>query len=143
MILLLSFILIFTLFPLLSFAQEQVTITTYYPSPFGSYQDLETLRLVVGDDAMPTVDGVLNFETRNSDPGWSDEGAMYYNDNTHNFRYFDGTAWQDIVSTPCILMTYTTGSVITSCPVGFHLAGFGLKGNYAADSGEFICCRAN
>ena len=30
------------------FSAEQLTITTYYPSPYGSYQDLETQRLAVG-----------------------------------------------------------------------------------------------
>jgi len=31
------------------FAQETYTITTYYPSPYGSYNQLQTNRLAVGD----------------------------------------------------------------------------------------------
>ena len=44
------------------FAQppEQITITTYYPSPFGSYRELRTNRLVVHSTrAMPAADGIL------------------------------------------------------------------------------------
>jgi hypothetical protein len=32
----------------LSFAQEKITITTYYPSPYGSYRELRAQRMVVG-----------------------------------------------------------------------------------------------
>jgi hypothetical protein len=32
------------------FAQEQLTITTYYPSPYGSYNSLQTDKLGVGDN---------------------------------------------------------------------------------------------
>ncbi|MFA4992556.1 MAG: tail fiber domain-containing protein [Candidatus Omnitrophota bacterium] len=34
----------------LVFAQESITITTYYPSPYGSYNALQTSRLGVGDN---------------------------------------------------------------------------------------------
>jgi len=37
---LISSIFVFIFFPLLLFAQEDITITTYYPSPFGSYREL-------------------------------------------------------------------------------------------------------
>jgi len=36
---------------------EDITITTYYPSPYGSYNALQTNRLGVGDN---NADGVLN-----------------------------------------------------------------------------------
>ncbi len=45
--------LIFVLFSL-SFADESMTITTYYPSPYGSYNQLQTKSLGVGDN---NVDG--------------------------------------------------------------------------------------
>lgn len=42
------------------FAQEQITITTYYPSPFGSYRELRTNRMAVSPTrAMPVTDGEL------------------------------------------------------------------------------------
>ena len=51
-------VFIFILFSL-SLAQEQITITTYYPSPYGSYQDLtvaNSLRLETSPTA-PVADG--------------------------------------------------------------------------------------
>lgn len=42
------------------FAQEQITITTYYPSPFGSYRELRAIRLTVHPTrAMTANDGEL------------------------------------------------------------------------------------
>lgn len=38
------------IFSCFSFAQESITITTYYPSPFGSYNQLQTDTLGVGDN---------------------------------------------------------------------------------------------
>jgi len=33
-----------------SFAEEKLTITTYYPSPYGTYRELRAQRIVIGDD---------------------------------------------------------------------------------------------
>jgi hypothetical protein len=42
------------------FAQEQVTITTYFPAPFGVYNQLRTNMLAVGNATlMPTTDGTV------------------------------------------------------------------------------------
>jgi len=38
------------LFPFFSFAQENITITTYYPSPYGSYRELRVQRLALGEN---------------------------------------------------------------------------------------------
>lgn len=41
-------------------AQETITITTYYPSPYGTFVELRTNRLAVSATrAMPTTDGTL------------------------------------------------------------------------------------
>ena len=43
-------------------ADETITITTYYPSPSGSYNQLRTNRMAVGvGTTMPSSDGVLNW----------------------------------------------------------------------------------
>ncbi len=42
----LFFGIVLFVFPSLLFAQESLTITTYYPSPAGSYQDLEVVNLL-------------------------------------------------------------------------------------------------
>jgi hypothetical protein len=34
----------------LSFAQEKITITTYYPSPYGSYRELRAQRMALGEN---------------------------------------------------------------------------------------------
>jgi len=47
---------IFGLFNLCFAAEESITITTYYPSPYGSYNSLQTNKLGVGDN---NGDGVL------------------------------------------------------------------------------------
>jgi len=48
-----------------SYAQaENITITTYYPSPFGDYNQLRSRRLVVGDGtvAWPGTDGEMRVQ---------------------------------------------------------------------------------
>jgi hypothetical protein len=43
-------LMVVCLLPLTVLAEEEkLTITTYYPSPIGVYQDLQTARLAVGD----------------------------------------------------------------------------------------------
>lgn len=77
--------------------QEQITLTTYYPSPSGVYNELTARRLVIGDDEMPNQDGIINFqgiELEDGDPEWANDGAIYYNSHTHRFRYFDGERWR-------------------------------------------------
>lgn len=49
------------LFFSLSFAQEQLTITTYYPSPYGSYAELRTNQMVVGS----TYNNAANLPSAN------------------------------------------------------------------------------
>ncbi|MCX5709755.1 MAG: hypothetical protein NT088_03385 [Candidatus Omnitrophica bacterium] len=48
-------------FSLAQTTDEQLTFTTYYPSPYGSYNQLQTNALAVGSTtAMPTLDGTAN-----------------------------------------------------------------------------------
>lgn len=66
----------------LTFSQEQLTITTYYPSPYGVYNEL---RLYPHSPVTTSCDS-------------SQEGLMYYDSNTHNLYVcrYDGTtyAWE-------------------------------------------------
>ena len=73
-------ILVFLLIAVPSFAQfgnETITITTYYPSPYGVYRNLE---LYPSDE--PTV-GVK-------------EGVMYYNRTEKVIKVYNDTAWVNI-----------------------------------------------
>lgn len=86
------------IFPVLNYLmakEEVITITTYYPSPAGYYNELAARRLVVGDDISPKDDGVVNFQELSSAPKDSGaEGALYYDGNAHAFKYHDGKAWR-------------------------------------------------
>ncbi|MFA5093516.1 MAG: hypothetical protein WC543_06250 [Candidatus Omnitrophota bacterium] len=47
----LALVFIFSSFFILAaFAVEEITITTYYPSPFGSYKELRSQRVAIGDN---------------------------------------------------------------------------------------------
>jgi len=46
----------------LSRAQEQITITTYYPSPYGSYRDLEVSNKLSGRGVSPTTGPAGNVD---------------------------------------------------------------------------------
>ena len=37
-------------------AQEELTITTYYPSPYGVYRELRSQRMAIGDNYYETAD---------------------------------------------------------------------------------------
>jgi hypothetical protein len=56
---------------------ETLTITTYYPSPYGVYRNLK-----LSPSNLPT-NGV-------------DRGVMYYDNSTNKLRYYDGTVWVNI-----------------------------------------------
>ncbi|MCX5703106.1 MAG: hypothetical protein NT066_01215, partial [Candidatus Omnitrophica bacterium] len=51
---------IFTLIPFLAFSQETLTITTYYPSPYGSYKNLN----IYNADASTTQEDFTQALTR-------------------------------------------------------------------------------
>ena len=67
------------LLPVACLAAENVTITTYYPSPHGVYRDL---RLAPSDE--PVVNGA------------ADEGRIYFNNTNHGFRlyHYNGTDYE-------------------------------------------------
>lgn len=130
-----------------SFGQEQITITTYYPSPYGSYQNLETRRLVIGNTAMPTVDGLVHFQGIGADPAFAQDGTLYYNNSTHRFRYYDGAAgiWKDVASVAaCIRLNFTTASGYQQCPAGYAIPEAPTRPENTAGtvqtSGNFLCC---
>lgn len=54
--------LVFISVPLALFAQntESLTITTYYPSPYGSYVELRAKRMAIGDDYISTANADWN-----------------------------------------------------------------------------------
>ncbi len=81
--------LIFSLFAFIlvpdifSQSSEQITVTTYYPSPYGVYKNLET--------------GTLKYIPQSSAPtacNNTSEGMMYYDSTKKNVFVCDGSNWK-------------------------------------------------
>jgi len=92
----------FSCFSQESITIESITITTYYPSPYGVYDQMRANKMVIGDPdststPSPDTNGVVRFKGISSDPtGFNDTkpGALYYNTSDDEFKYHDGTGWQ-------------------------------------------------
>ena len=93
--------------PRATFADE-VTITTYYPAPYGVYKEFKT----TGDTSLATdsgsvgigtdspdgvlgVNGEINFVPQDSEPS-SNEGSLYYDNTADEFKYYNGSIWQAV-----------------------------------------------
>lgn len=91
----------------LSSAEEQLVVTTYYPSPSGAYNELQANRLAVGDTDLsgsldpgdlPNRDGDLRLTPHVGNPdlgGWPAglTGQVAYSSTNHNLYHYDGTQW--------------------------------------------------
>jgi hypothetical protein len=56
--------------PILSFAEETITITTYYPSPYGVYREMRAKRIAIGDTYFDGAE--VPWEETNGDGGLID-----------------------------------------------------------------------
>jgi hypothetical protein len=108
---------------------EELTITTYYPSPVGSYRQLSTIQMNIHGQAtwpgkVGTEDLVLSFEPRNSDlaSAEGDRGDMYYSVPKESFVYHNGNGWQALGGT---IITWVGVQGISSA---FTLCGAGSPG---------------
>jgi hypothetical protein len=115
-LLFLGIILIFVSF---AYAQEeQLTITTYYPSPYGSYNELHTSQMAIGlnyqkttppanslivegDVGIGTTGPQADLEVNNTlrmtptdVPNHAVVGALYYDNSEAIYKYNDGTGWK-------------------------------------------------
>jgi len=78
---------------IISAIAEQVTLTTYYPSPQGNFDEVQCSSLAVGADAIASSEnGVANFQGLANDIANADsaEGDLYYNNTDHEFKYYAG-----------------------------------------------------
>jgi len=110
----------------LCFAEEErITITTYYPSPYGEYNQLRANKMVVGESnstkiPSPSTNGIEIFKGLNSDPYGANDtqaGALYYNNSDSEFKYYDGSGWQALGGSGCYV-SYSGG-----CLSGFTNMG--------------------
>lgn len=91
---------------------EQITFTTYYPSPYGTYTNLEVRgRFAVGDIATSGLPGITRVDSLSPGEFWvedsfilgghasdpavasSKEGELIYNSTEGQVKFFDGTQW--------------------------------------------------
>ena len=81
----------------------KMELTTYYPAPFGEYQELSANKLKVGSHTTTTT-AVSAGATRFSDQisGLADNegvaGDLYYDNSAKNFKYHDGNNWKNFGS---------------------------------------------
>lgn len=81
-------------------AERKVTLTTYYPAPYGEYKQVKTNNIVVGDTSATAAasDQTIKLEgistkpdNEADDPGV--EGTLYYDGDNHKLLYSNGTEW--------------------------------------------------
>lgn len=78
---------------------EELTITTYYPSPYGAYNELSANSLLV------------NPQPESSIPASANEGTVVYNLTEHALQYWNGTEWMQMMSSANELLgTFTKSS---------------------------------
>ena len=91
------------------FAEESITITTYYPSPYGVYNELQTNKFAVGDtdgsgglDAgdQPPANGQIYtarsviYKPQSSLPAFdAREGELVYKNTDDSLYLYNGSTW--------------------------------------------------
>jgi len=81
------------------FSEESMTITTYYPSPYGSYNELQLY-----PHSLPVTSC-----------GSSTRGTMYYDSDDNQTKICDGNNWQTIGPPSGAVMFFN----LSSCPSGW------------------------
>jgi hypothetical protein len=105
---------------------ESLTITTYYPSPYGVYRCLKL---------NPTTEPTGTAVSR---------GVIYYDIGFGTIRYRNGTdEWAnitDVISAPkqCHQLSFTSSSGSTLCPLGYY-TNWGV----ALTAGIMLCCQVD
>ena len=89
--------------------EDSMVFETYYPSPYGYYEELRGDKIIVGDTDNSRIDethlppsGTLTFEPKSyaeiTNTGTSYEGAIYYDSFDREFKYYDkNNSWQPLV----------------------------------------------
>ncbi len=86
-------------------AGEEITITTYYPSPYGIYNHLQANRIAVGDTSgdgfltdsdIPTRDGDIRLKPQAGNPASWPSGAIgqfSYSRVQDSLYHYNGSTW--------------------------------------------------
>ena len=91
------------------FAEESITITTYYPSPYGVYNELQTNKFAVGDTSgdgqlsaadQPPANGQLYtarsviYKPQSGTPAFdAREGELVYNNTDDSLYLYNSFSW--------------------------------------------------
>lgn len=100
---------------------RSITLVTYYPTPKGVYQNLESRRMAVGQDVnMPPADGqikagrsVIHSPQDSHSPNPQEGEMQYVNSGEYdNFFYYEGASWiklgPDIKRSGCYIAYHST-----------------------------------
>lgn len=125
------------LFVPLSFSQadNQITLTTYYPSPFGSYHEVEIRNQVT---FRAPNGGIANVQIRTDN-----DGNFIVNSN----KNFSQIVFGDVSRPFCYLQPYVPGGGITTCATGYMAVNFLDSDHIPANptslpaSGFIVCLR--
>jgi hypothetical protein len=80
----------------------KVELTTYYPAPYGEYEDIRAKRLAVGPatQALPASQGNATFKPQTGDPSSKtgafasgSVGELAYSADNDAFYHYNGTSW--------------------------------------------------
>ena len=118
-----------------SFAQENVTITTYFPAPYGDYNDLN----VHNDFIVHDQNGTSANTTISSD----NNGNLIIGSNQN----FPQVIFEDTGEPFSYLKTFSSNGGVTYCANGYMAAGFLDSSKDPANPGELpssgyiICLR--
>ena len=134
-------LIIFSFFLLsVAYADESLTITTYYPSPYGSYRELSwgnypnsrgLLRADQGASLELGGSGTPYIDFSNKMTGDYDARIILLGN--------DELAFQGITKiNTCTLVSYSGGT--TYCPACYYVSSFLAT---ASASGSMVCCMVN
>lgn len=160
-------LLIIALVSIVLAADESITLTTFYPSPFGSYDKLQTNRLAVGDTNndgqmseldQPNRNGDIRLTPQSGDPAnWvrGEEGQVAYSSTNDNLYHSNGSSWvaqagggTTVIQLSCAWGTdYTAGAnhgwdgscVPQACPAGWTSTAIYSEPVSVGCSGHYYC----
>ena len=136
--------------------QEELTITTYYPAPYGVYNELQAKKMAIGDTNedgqmssadQPPDDGQLYvaksaiYKPQAGDPAtWAGEqGELVYSSMYDSFYYYNGTFWVKQAGAGGVSVLYF------ACPWGsdFNIGAGQGWGNQCGVDGLACCTPTN
>jgi len=137
----------------LSFSEDKITITTYYPSPYGSYAELRSNQMSVGSGyrttAIPSnsliVQGVVGIGMTSAGSYGGKQTELDVNGEiaANDIWLKDKGRWVGAVGW-CKEMSYTLTSGYQECPLGstymWFQALYGTDTVSIPTSGSFLCC---